>query len=223
METVRHVSDSTWTTYHSISDMITLLLLPDEIWITILDEWIGNEHILTFCSLDIALCNQLLRERYLHLLQNYSSFLFNKMHFQKIQSDTNSHLCVSKLFFEWCWKRKIFPTSLALCLNHPIHDHLHAMLMQQEDNEYNNSLDKEKMLSAVEMLKYCRIHNTTTTFPTSDILNEFPKLRFLQIHGERMNTPTSQTTPVPEFILSIPFSICCLSHSVFRVTQCVLS
>lgn len=94
------------------------------------------------------------------------------------------------------------------------------MFVQKEDgHEAVAKENKLKMLSCVEMLKNCHVDNTTTTFLTSDILNQFPKLRFLQIHGEKINSPNDNDINTS---IQISFQVSSVSIGVFGITQCVL-
>ena len=57
-----------------------LNILPDELWISILNEWIGKP--ITLCGFDIAISNRYLRQRYLGFYSAHArKIMFNHTHF----------------------------------------------------------------------------------------------------------------------------------------------
>jgi len=99
---------------------MNLFVLSDELWISILHEWVDKP--IHLCAFDMALCNRLLRERYLIWLQDETrrgTFnIFSHIHFQTtLEHDKHgmSHQGVPDTFFDWCKKRQINPKSLSYC------------------------------------------------------------------------------------------------------------
>jgi hypothetical protein len=87
--------------------MCIIDLLLDEIWISILSEWIGNQEILL--ALDNSLVNRVIRERYSSCwLKNLKTVSLN------ISFNVSKHRC-SK-FVTWCERRKIFPRDICFVI-----------------------------------------------------------------------------------------------------------
>lgn len=84
------------------------LILPEEIWICILHEWIGE--LRTLSAFDIALCNRSLRPQYLSWLIVLKRLL--NIHFDILH---NCGKCekLLKCCFYWCTKRAICPISMS--------------------------------------------------------------------------------------------------------------
>jgi len=87
------------------------ILLPDELWISIIDEWISTP--ITVGALDIAFCNELFRKRYLTWLQRFPPSILlssQKIYFKVVNNDPKQ--LISIIFLDWFRKRNIYPTSL---------------------------------------------------------------------------------------------------------------
>ena len=92
----------------SICSKMYLFALPDELWISILHEWINKPIFL--CAFDIALCNRLLREIYLIWLHDKTTngafnIFSHHIHFETTHQHGNygmSHQGVPATFFDWC-------------------------------------------------------------------------------------------------------------------------
>ena len=98
---------------------MNLFVLPDELWISILHEWIDKPVLL--CAFDMALCNRSLREQYLiwlHVATRGTFHIFSHIHFETTLEHGKhgmSHQGVPDTFFDWCKKRQINPKSLSYC------------------------------------------------------------------------------------------------------------
>ena len=83
---------------------MALFVLPDELWISILHEWIDKPILL--CAFDLALCNRLLREQYLLWLRERGTFnIFSHIHFEITVGHDKfgmSQQGVYDTFFDWC-------------------------------------------------------------------------------------------------------------------------
>jgi len=85
-----------------------LFLLPDELWISILDEWIGKP--ITLCAFDISFCNRLLRQRYFSSWLRAVTFgIFSQIHFEPIFASERFQTKCSCGVFRLVWEEKYFP------------------------------------------------------------------------------------------------------------------
>lgn len=146
--------------------MLTLFSLPDELWISILSQWLENSCII-FATVDIAFCNQSLRPRYLTSLGQITK-IPKKIHFDTITPYS--------VFFEWCEKRNIQLTSISYT----------------EKERTNECVGKDipTAIKSVECLKLSIsastdksyiISSNTNGSMTSNLLNDFPKLQHLEV------------------------------------------
>ena len=147
---------------------MSLFRLPDELWIVILNEWIDN--VVTLCGLDLAFCDRLLRERYMHWLQSAApGTMFANMPFETIIGNVWDP---SNSFFDWCLKRKIYPKVLSMHLNEPITEvPLFGDLLQQIE------------VVEIEATKN-RCYDRIST--SHNLLLLFPKVKELKMHCETM-------------------------------------
>jgi len=141
--------------------------LPDELWICVLHEWIGQSF--TLCAFDVASCNHSLRQRY---LANWLCGgggapvkMFPNLHFAGASSyGIGRYLGVEDLV--WFEKRKIHPTSLS---------YLYA-----DERKLMTNRELEVVKDVEELRTTCAMHCTVffgNIYPR--ILNDFPKLKSL--------------------------------------------
>jgi len=144
--------------------------LPNEIWMTMLNEWFGQA--ITLCAFDIALCNRLLREKYYVWLRS-TSIMFAKLYF-KIKTEGERGL-----FLNWCLKRKIHPKAISM---HMCAASNGAKGQQQKFQMLLGDLNDLELeaLREIEVLEgYQR--SGPNLFRISDFLDYFPKLTSLQM------------------------------------------
>jgi len=157
-----------------------LFVLPDELWISILHEWIDKPIIL--CAFDIAFCNRLLRERYLmwlHVETRGTFNVFSHIHFKTtLEHETHgmSHQGVPDTFFDWCVRKQINPKSLS---------YYFVEHSNESDKKWECKVSKEacKVMKQVEQLNaYYRIDDGMANADlVSNILDDCPKLRKLVV------------------------------------------
>ena len=88
--------------------MTGLFLLPDELWISILSEWIDKP--ITLCSFDISFCNGLLRQRYFSSWLDAVTFgIFSQIHFEPIFASERFQTKCSCGVFRLVWEEEYFP------------------------------------------------------------------------------------------------------------------
>ena len=155
---------------------MNLFVLPDELWISILHEWISKP--ITLCAFDVALCNRLLRERYLIWLYEKTRGTFNvfsHIHFETTLEHSKHgmlHQDVPDSFFDWCKRRQINPKSLS---------YYFEQTNEQGKWEWKISKEAFKVMKQVEQLNvYYRLDcDMTNTDFLSNILNDCPQLKKL--------------------------------------------
>lgn len=158
--------------------MMTLLDLPDELWISILHDWISNS-IVVLTALDIAFCNQLLRPAYLR----WVTFLSKKITFAKGYKRSSDGKCISDMFLRWCEKRQLRPTYLSYSY---FIDHNKQQQIPEEAPavDYIEMAQKELLIG----IEYFQLFYYFPHLPTyksvsviSNVLNDFPKLKQLEV------------------------------------------
>jgi len=150
---------------------MNLFVLP----VSILHEWIDKPTLL--CDFDVALCNRLLRERYLIWLQTRGTFnIFSQIHFETLQHSKHdiAHRDVHAALFDWCERRQIIPKSLSYCFE-PTNE--------QGKWEWKASKKASKVMKQLEQLKaYYRFdYDMVNIDLASDIMNDCPKLKKLVV------------------------------------------
>jgi len=140
--------------------------IPEELWVSILSEWIGKDKALG--AFDAALCNKLLRDRYLWWLQQ-SSLIYAKLLFDTTRCPMNFSRCVPGGFLYWCDRRKIRPK---------------LMSMATTAKSCKEVFEKDcwRVLQDVELLKY-KSSSKKLLYAMLNLLDRFPKLMDLEIYG----------------------------------------
>ena len=167
-----------------------MLLLPDEIWITILYEWMDKTT--TLCAFDMALCNQVLRERYLRWFQPAPAVAqLSNIPFEIVQSKRNMSQNTLELFFTWCKKRKIYQKSLLLGLFSVKNQEKKKGKKRQQNQQQSPELlfdwkNKLGTLQHLETLGVFDSHNVVSNETTNfmNLLNLFPNLQKLLVMYE---------------------------------------
>ena len=130
------------------------LVLLDEIWLTILNEWVDRG--ISLCALDAALCNKCLRNSYLQWLRLApSTFMLRNMKFELMRSAKK--MPVADSFLYWCKKRNVYPKLLSMYFNYFTDD---SRTVKQSKNEnlpvLSDSLDVMDVVKHLEILEnYC--------------------------------------------------------------------
>jgi len=157
---------------------MNLFMLPDDLWISVLYEWIGQP--ISICALDIAFCNYLLRLQYLAwLCQSYYTFgMFSSVDFKTFHE--HSRKSIADGFFDWCEKRNIYPASLTY--SHRI--------SYAEEARWAGKLSKKALttMKHVERFYYYFKFNINPVSPSLNVLNECSQLKHLVVNMDTCYT-----------------------------------
>lgn len=163
--------ENNWNSNSNCQHMNLLTSLPDSLWLSILLEWIGKST--TLCVFEAALCNQLLRQRYLNWLHEFGDVIANNIHFESFYKDANRDRSVPDIAFDWLEKRGIYPKSISIFFE-PNH--------WTSNLEWNKKTSKQLSMARknVELLTIYSNPRSIISI-SSDLLNNYPKLKHLNV------------------------------------------
>jgi len=179
-------------------------ILPDEILLSILHEWMGPRSII-ISSFDVAFCNRYLRRRYLTcwLRSVAPSKMFSNIHFEDIGKNQEQSNDTFILFSIWCKSRNIYPAFLSLSIT-------------QTDTLATKS--ETKQLDLMKHVEQIRVICSDISTVFSNTLNDCRKLKKLTIitrHSTHRIIFRCNNGPYP--LVTLELRTCTLGNMDFRL------